>query len=71
MLVIDSDDRHVRFDHDMFLALQKADDTNVKEIHIATGHLYSGRRIELESDIIRWLEQFGKIVTNEKLSDNH
>ena len=60
VLVIDSDDHHVHFDHDMFLALQKAGDTEVKEVHIATDHLYSGRRIELESDILRWLDQFEK-----------
>jgi pimeloyl-ACP methyl ester carboxylesterase len=60
VLVIDSDDHHVGVDHDMFLALQSAGDTNVKEVHIATDHLYSGRRIELESEVIRWLEQFTK-----------
>ncbi|MGH9692567.1 MAG: alpha/beta hydrolase family protein [Bryobacteraceae bacterium] len=60
VLIIGSDDHSMRFDHDMFLALQKAGDTKVKEVHIPTDHLYSGKRIELESETIRWLEQFGK-----------
>jgi len=55
VLVITSDDGLAPADHALFAAVQAAGDKQASEVHIATDHSYSGKRIELEETVLNGL----------------
>ncbi|HJT16719.1 MAG TPA: alpha/beta fold hydrolase [Thermoanaerobaculia bacterium] len=57
LLVLTADDGLAPQDNALADAVKKAGDSRVTVVHAATDHSWSDRRIELESDVIRWLEQ--------------
>ena len=57
VLLITADDGSQADSHRLALALKKAGNSAVTEIHMATDHPYSDHRIALESAILGWLEK--------------
>jgi alpha/beta superfamily hydrolase len=55
VLVITSDDGLGPVNDALAAALQKAGDTELRAVHIATDHSYSGKRIELETTVLEGL----------------
>src|SRR5262249_32366015 len=57
VLVLESNDTLVTENKAFAEALRKAGDTQVTETHFDTDHVYSGKRIALQTTILNWLAQ--------------
>jgi hypothetical protein len=57
LLVLTANDGLAPQDDALADAVKKAGNSRVTVVHAATDHSWSDRRIELESIVIRWLEQ--------------
>jgi pimeloyl-ACP methyl ester carboxylesterase len=60
VLVTTSDDGLADMDDAFAAALRQAGDTRVTNVHFATDHAYSDRRIELSRAVLAWLAQLPK-----------
>jgi pimeloyl-ACP methyl ester carboxylesterase len=56
LLLVTSDDGLAKPSDALAAAVRKQGGKPVTEVHLATDHSYSGRRIALESAVLRWLE---------------
>ena len=56
LLLVTSDDGLAKASDALAAAVRKQGGGPVTELHLATDHSYSGRRIALESAVLRWLE---------------
>ena len=59
VLVVESDDALAPENKAFAEALRKGGDTQVTATHFATDHVYSDKRIALQTAILDWLKQFG------------
>jgi len=60
VLVLEADDGLAPDNTALAVALRKAGDTRVTELHIATDHAFSDRRIALQATIVKWLAGIAK-----------
>jgi pimeloyl-ACP methyl ester carboxylesterase len=58
VLIVNSDDGTAPSGQALAAALEAAGDKQVRTVHMATDHPYSGKRIELEETTVEWLAQF-------------
>jgi hypothetical protein len=56
LLVLTSNDHNVDGDDALVSSIRNKGGHRVTKTHVATDHLWSDRRIELEADVINWLE---------------
>jgi hypothetical protein len=57
LLLVTSDDGLAGESAALAKSLRAAGDSSIAEVHIATDHSYSNRRIALEVAVLRWLER--------------
>jgi pimeloyl-ACP methyl ester carboxylesterase len=57
LLVLTSNDDNVGGDDALVSAIRSKGGRQATETHVATDHIWSDRRIELEADVITWLER--------------
>jgi uncharacterized protein len=57
LLVLTSNDDNVDGDHALVVSIRSKGGHRVTETHVATNHIWSDRRIELEADVINWLKE--------------
>lgn len=57
LLVLTSDDNWVDGDDALVSSIRSKGGHRVTKLHVATNHVWSDRRIELEADVINWLKR--------------
>jgi hypothetical protein len=55
--VLTSDDHNAEGDDALVASIRAKGGQRVTKTHVATDHVWSDRRIELQADVISWLKQ--------------
>ena len=59
VLIVEADDRNTSDNQALASVLGKLGNSRVTETHIATDHVFSGRRIALQGAVVQWLQAIG------------